>query len=97
MLCIGAKIQSEMGAATVARYAAGRIFRLEDESLLIDPLGEAGAKGPSAGGSIEFSRVKFAYPQRPHAQARFSGFAERAITGKFITYVCCTSGSSSLR
>lgn len=70
MMCVGAKIQSEWGAATIARYAAGRIFRLEDDSLLIDPLGEAGAKGPSAGGIIEFLRVKFAYPQRPHTQAR---------------------------
>jgi len=70
MLYVGAQIQSEMGAATVARYAAGRIFRLEDDSLLIDPLGEAGAKGPPAGGAIEFSRVKFAYPRRPHAQVK---------------------------
>lgn len=70
MLCVGAQIQSEMGAATVARYAAGRIFRLDDDSLLIDPLGEGGAKSHSEGGAIEFLGVKFAYPQRPHAQVK---------------------------
>ena len=64
------QIQSEIGAATVARHAAGRIFRLEDDSLLIDPLGEAGAKGPSKGSAVEFLDVKFTYPRRPDAQAR---------------------------
>lgn len=62
------QIQSEAGAATTARHAAGRIFRLEDDSLLIDPLGEGGAKGPSRGSAIEFSGIKFAYPRRPDAQ-----------------------------
>lgn len=59
-----------MGAASSAQHAAGRIFRLEDDTLLIDPLGEGGAKGPSQGSAIEFSGIKFAYPQRPDAQVR---------------------------
>lgn len=59
-----------MGAATAARHAAGRIFRLADEQLLIDPLGEGGAKGASKGCAVEFSGIKFAYPQRPDAQVR---------------------------
>lgn len=68
LCCISTQIQSEAGAGTTARHAAGRIFRLEDDSLLIDPLGEDGAKGPSRGSAIEFSGVKFVYPRRPDAQ-----------------------------
>lgn len=62
------KIQSEIGAANAARHAAGRIFFLDDEDLLIDPLGEGGAKGPSSGCAVKFKGIKFAYPQRPDAQ-----------------------------
>lgn len=61
------QIQSEVGAALTARQAAGRIFRLEDEELSIDPLSEDGAKGPSRGSAVTFRGVKFAYPQRPDA------------------------------
>ena len=57
-----------MGAANAARHAAGRIFRLADDELLIDPLGDGGARGPSKGCALDFSSVKFAYPQRPDAQ-----------------------------
>ena len=62
------QIQTEMGAANAARHAAGRIFRLADDELLIDPLGDGGARGPSKGCALDFSAVKFAYPQRPDAQ-----------------------------
>ncbi|CAN0353047.1 unnamed protein product, partial [Ectocarpus sp. 12 AP-2014] len=62
------QIQSEIGAANAARHAAGRIFFLDDEDLLIDPLGEGGAKGPSGGCAVKFKGIKFAYPQRPDAQ-----------------------------
>ncbi|CAM9333516.1 unnamed protein product, partial [Hapterophycus canaliculatus] len=62
------QIQSEIGAASAARHAAGRIFRLDDAELVIDPLGEVGAKGPSKGCSVEFKGIKFSYPQRPDAQ-----------------------------
>lgn len=64
------QIQSEVGAATAARHAAGRIFRLHDDEFPIDPLGEDGAKGPSGGCAVRFSNVKFAYPQRPDARVR---------------------------
>lgn len=57
-----------MGAANAARHAAGRIFRLADDELLIDPLGDGGARGPSKGCALDFSSIKFAYPQRPDAQ-----------------------------
>ena len=67
------QIQAGTGAATAARQAAARIFRLSDDSLFIDPLGEGGAKGESKSSSIEFSGVKFAYPRRPNAQARRKG------------------------
>ncbi|CAM9430402.1 unnamed protein product [Ascophyllum nodosum] len=67
------QIQVETGAATAARQAAARIFRLSDDSLFIDPLGEGGAKGEPKSSSIEFSGVKFTYPRRPNAQARRKG------------------------
>ena len=93
------QIQSEIGAATTARHAAGRIFRLEDDSLLIDPLGEAGAKGPSKGSAVEFLNVKFTYPRRPDAQARTrvtrtarrsGGGAAPLACGSTITPTLCT-------
>lgn len=38
---------------------------------MIDPLGEAGATGPSNGCAVQFKGIKFAYPQRPDAQVRY--------------------------
>lgn len=62
-------MNSEVGAAAAARQAAGRIFRLVDEELLIDPLGEGGAKGGDhITAAVGFKNIKFAYPERPDAQ-----------------------------
>eukprot|EP00903_Cladosiphon_okamuranus_P008530 g8189.t1 len=86
------QIQTEVGAANAARHAAGRIFRLEDDELLIDPLGEGGAKGPSKGCSVQFRGIKFAYPQRPDAQVYGSekfpeGFALDVGAGETVALV----------
>ncbi|CAM9429594.1 unnamed protein product [Ascophyllum nodosum] len=94
------QIQSEIGAATTARHAAGRIFRLEDDSLLIDPLGEAGAKGPSKGSAVEFLNVKFTYPRRPDAQVYGSekfpgGFNLRIGAGETVGLVGPSGGGKS--
>lgn len=65
------QVNSEVGAAAAARQAAGRIFRLDDEELIIDPLGEGGAKGSSQSAvSVGFRNIKFAYPERPDAQVK---------------------------
>lgn len=67
--CNISKVNSEVGAAAAARQAAGRIFRLQDEELLIDPLGEGGAKGgDNIAAAVEFKNIKFSYPERPDAQ-----------------------------
>ncbi|CAM9430112.1 unnamed protein product, partial [Ascophyllum nodosum] len=98
------QVQSEIGAATAARHAAGRIFRLEDDSLVIDPLGEAGAKGPSKSSAVEFFGVKFTYPRRPDAQARTrvygsekfpDGFNLRVGAGETVGLVGPSGGGKS--
>ncbi|CAN0102225.1 unnamed protein product [Pylaiella littoralis] len=86
------QIQNEVGASTAARHAAGRIFRLADDELQIDPLGEGGAKGPSKGCSLQFKGIKFAYPQRPNAQVYGSekfpgGFSLDVAAGETVALV----------
>ncbi|CAN0165035.1 unnamed protein product, partial [Laminaria digitata] len=85
-----------MGAANAARHAAGRIFRLADDELLIDPLGDGGARGPSKGCALDFSAVKFAYPQRPDAQVKFpNGFNLAVGAGETVALVGPSGGGKS--
>lgn len=59
------QVNSDAGAQKKGQVAAARIFALVDEPLPVDPLSPDGAIPTQVSGTIVFSNLTFAYPERP--------------------------------